>query len=86
MPLRWLRTPRVLRRALRRRDWLFEDRLTLADITLATAFGFTQDYLADIVDKERYRAIATFSARAEELPEFRAAPARDGAIVAPFAD
>jgi glutathione S-transferase len=68
------------------RGWLFEDRLTLADITLATAFGFTQDYLADIVDKERYRAIATFSARAEELPEFRAAPARDGAIVAPFAD
>jgi glutathione S-transferase len=67
------------------RGWLFEDRLTLADITLATAFGFTQDCLADIVEKERYGAIASFSARAEELPEFRAAPARDGSVVATLA-
>jgi glutathione S-transferase len=68
------------------RGWLFEDRLTLADITLATAFAFTQDYLADIVEKANNGAIASFSARAEELPEFRAAPARDGAVVAPLAD
>lgn len=57
------------------RGWLFEDRLTLADITLATAFAFTQSYLPDIVDKARYGAVASFWARAEELPEFRAAPA-----------
>ncbi|WP_158817814.1 glutathione S-transferase family protein [Methylocapsa sp. S129] len=63
------------------RGWLFEDRLTLADITLAAAFAFTQGNLSDIVDKARYGAIASFSARAEELPEFRAAPAEDGATV-----
>jgi glutathione S-transferase len=62
---------------------LFEDRLTLADITLATTFAFTQSYLGDIVDKRHYGAIALLSARAEELPEFRAAPAEDGATVGP---
>ncbi len=67
------------------RGWLFEDRLTLADITLAAAFAFTQAYLSDIVDKARYGAIASFSARAEELPEFRAAPAEDGVTVSPLA-
>jgi glutathione S-transferase len=65
------------------RGWLFEDRPTLADITLATAFAFTQNYLSDIVEKARYGAIVSFSARAEELPEFRAVPALDGATVRP---
>ena len=63
------------------KGWLFEDRMTLADITLATAFAFTQSYLADIVDKTRYDAIASLSARAERAPEFRAAPPEDGATV-----
>ncbi|MGA2794331.1 MAG: glutathione S-transferase N-terminal domain-containing protein [Roseiarcus sp.] len=63
------------------KGWLFEDRMTLADITLATAFAFTQGYLGDIVEPARYRAIASFSARAEETAEFRAAPAQDGASV-----
>ena len=67
------------------RGWLFEDRLTLADITLATAFAFTQAYLADIVDKTRYPSIVASCARAEELPEFRAAPAEDGVTVSPLA-
>ncbi len=65
------------------KGWLFEDRMMLADITLATAFAFTQGYLADIVDKARYGAIAAFSARAEDTAEFRAAPAQDGATVSP---
>ena len=64
------------------RGWLFEDRLTLADISLATAFAFTQAYLADIVDKTRYPSIEAFCARAEALPEFRAAPPEDGVTVA----
>jgi glutathione S-transferase len=67
------------------RGWLFEDRMTLADITLATAFAFTQGYLADIVDKTRYGAIASLSALAEDCAEFRAAPAQDGAIVSALA-
>jgi glutathione S-transferase len=64
------------------KGWLFEDRMMLADITLATAFAFTQAYLADIVDKAHYPAIATFSARAEQQSEFQAAPAEDGATIA----
>jgi glutathione S-transferase len=57
---------------------LFENRLTLPDISLACAFGFAQLALADIVDRARYRAIASFCARVEALPEFLAAPALDG--------
>jgi glutathione S-transferase len=63
--------------------WLFEDRMMLADITLATAFAFTQSYLDDVVEMARYGAIAAFSARAEDTAEFRAAPAQDGATVSP---
>jgi glutathione S-transferase len=63
------------------KGWLFEDRMMLADISLATAFAFTQSYLADIVEKARYGAIASLSARAEETAEVRAAPPEDGATV-----
>jgi glutathione S-transferase len=63
------------------KGWLFEDRMMLADITLATAFAFTQGYLSDLVDKARYGAIAAFSARAEATAEFRAAPPQDGVRV-----
>ena len=65
------------------KGWLFEDRMMLADITLATAFAFTQSYLDDVVEMARYGAIAAFSARAEDTAEFRAAPAQDGATVSP---
>ena len=67
------------------KGWLFEDRMTLADISLATAFSFTQSLLSDTVAAARYGAIASLTARAEDSPEFRAAPAQDGAIVQPFA-
>jgi glutathione S-transferase len=66
------------------RGWLFEDRMTLADITLATAFAFTQTYLSDIVEPARYPAVALLSARAEDTPEFRAAPPEDGTMVRAF--
>jgi glutathione S-transferase len=65
------------------KGWLFEDRMMLADITLATAFAFTQSYLGDIVDEARYGAIASLSGLAEDTGEFRAAPAEDGATASP---
>jgi glutathione S-transferase len=63
--------------------WLVDDELSLADITAATAFGFTQLYISDLVPAKRYRALDAFWRRAEALPEFRAAPSEDGVKVAP---
>jgi len=54
--------------------------LGVADITVACAFGFTHSLLADVVDTGRYPNLGAFSARAEALPAFRAAPAVDGVI------
>jgi glutathione S-transferase len=53
--------------------------LGLADIAVVCAFGFTQTLLADVMETSRYPNLAAFSARAETLPAFRAAPAEDGA-------
>jgi glutathione S-transferase len=58
--------------------WIASE-LGLADITVACAFGFTHSLLADVVDTARYPNLGAFSARAEALPAFRAAPAVDGA-------
>ena len=57
--------------------------LGLADITTVCAFGFTHSLLADVVDTGRYPNLGAFSARAEALPAFRAAPAVDG-VIAPM--
>ncbi|HYC25918.1 MAG TPA: glutathione S-transferase family protein [Roseiarcus sp.] len=62
--------------------WLLGESPMLADITVATAFAFTQLYVADIVPLARYPALAAFWRRAETLSEFRAAPAEDGVKVA----
>ena len=59
--------------------WIGGGDLGLADISVVCAFGFTQILLADIVDKTRCPRLAAFSARAEDLPAFRAAPMLDGA-------
>jgi glutathione S-transferase len=64
------------------RAWLVGEGPMLADITVATAFAFTQLYIADVVLKARYPALAAFCGRAETLAEFRAAPAEDGVKVA----
>ena len=56
--------------------------LGLADIAAACAHGFTAGMVGDVVDLRSYANLAAFSARAEALPAFRAAPARDG-VVAP---
>ncbi len=63
------------------KGWLFEDRMTLADITLATAYAFARANLGDIVAPARYTAVVAHSARAEETAEFRAAPAQDSATL-----
>jgi len=54
--------------------------LGAADITVACAFGFMEGLLADLFETSRYRLLAAFSARAEALPAFRAAPPQDGAV------
>jgi glutathione S-transferase len=63
-------------------SWLIDEAPMLADITVATAFAFTQLYISDLVPSARYRALQAFSRRAEALPEFRAAPPEDGVKVA----
>lgn len=51
------------------------------DIAVATMVGFGRLMFPDLVSKERYPRLAAFCDRAEALPEFRAAPAMDGATV-----
>ncbi len=49
-------------------------RLTQADVSVAVAWRFTQFYLADLIDAARYPALAAWSARMEQRPEFLATP------------
>ncbi len=58
--------------------------LGLADIAAACAYGFTVGMVGDVVDVNAYANLAAFSARAEALPAFCAAPPQDG-VVAPVA-
>jgi len=66
---------------LPRSGWI-GDELGLADISVACAFGFTEGVVADLVDTNRYPNLAAYSARAEALPAFRAAPPQDGMTAA----
>lgn len=52
--------------------------LDQAGITIAIAWHFTQQNVADLVPAVRYPHVQALSARAEALPEFRAAPHGDG--------
>jgi len=45
-----------------------------AGITTAVAWHFTQALLPEVVASSKFPALARFSAAAEQLPEFRAAP------------
>ena len=65
--------------------WI-DGELGLADITAACAFGFTHAVLADVVDTGRYSNLGAFCARAEALPAFRAAPAKDRATASVIGD
>ena len=60
--------------------------LGLADISAVCAFGFIEGVVADLVETNRYPKLAAFSARAEALPAFRAAPAQDGATAVAIGD
>ena len=50
---------------------------TQAGICTAVAWQFTREAISDLVPATRYPALAAFSAEAEALPEFRAAPHGD---------
>jgi glutathione S-transferase len=65
--------------------WIGAD-LGLADVTVACAFGFAHDVLADIAETGRYPNLGAFCARAEALSAFRAAPPEDGATASAIAD
>lgn len=54
--------------------WLLGAQIGQADVTLAVAWRFTQLMVPEVVDATAYPALAAFSARAEELPEFIALP------------
>jgi glutathione S-transferase len=49
-----------------------------AGITIAVAWHFTQQMVADAVSATRFPRLAAYSAAAEALPEFIAAPHGDG--------
>ncbi|GLU31428.1 glutathione S-transferase [Trinickia caryophylli] len=54
--------------------WLTGERIMQPDVTVAVAWRFTQHMLPGQVDAARHPALAAFSARAEALPAFVAAP------------
>jgi glutathione S-transferase len=56
------------------RPWLQGERLGAADVALACTWRFGQYYDAAEVPAARYPALATYSARAEALPEFASTP------------
>ena len=64
---------------LPRSGWICGE-LGIADISVVCAVGFLDGMLSDVADMDRYANVASFFARAEALPAFRAAPALDGAI------
>jgi glutathione S-transferase len=58
----------------RRTAWLLGERPGQADITVAVAWGFIQLVLPDMLTTSDYPALASFSARAEQFPAFKAWP------------
>ena len=56
--------------------------LRQADVTIAVAWHFARQMVADIVPAARFARLVAFSDAAERLPEFRAAPYGDGTYVA----
>ncbi|MEO0767932.1 MAG: glutathione S-transferase N-terminal domain-containing protein [Cyanobacteria bacterium J06649_4] len=64
--------------AAARDGWFVGKSMSDADITVAVAWQFTQHYLEDVVDRQRYPALTAFSAYAEASPAFLAVPIEDG--------
>jgi glutathione S-transferase len=57
--------------------------LRQADVTIAVAWRFAREMVADVVSAEKFPRLVAFSDAAEGLPEFRAAPYGDGTYLAP---
>lgn len=55
-------------------SWLFGGEVTIADITVAVAWRFSQHASKQRVSEADYPGLVRFSARAEALPEFKACP------------
>jgi glutathione S-transferase len=66
---------RLLEEAYQGRDsWLFGDPVSQADITTAIAWYFCRLHYPDVAEEDAHPALVALSARAENLPEFRACP------------
>jgi glutathione S-transferase len=59
----------------------YEASLGHADVAAVCAWGFVRGAIGDVIAAADYPGLAAFAARAEALPEFRAAPAQDGVRV-----
>lgn len=55
-------------------SWLFGENLTQADITIAVTWRFIQHTECVNFEPRSYPALATYSTRAEALPQFQACP------------
>lgn len=55
-------------------QWLFGEEICQADITVAVAWAFTQFRYPQRIAAKDYPALSALSARAEELPAFKACP------------
>ena len=64
----------------RRRPEVRSDAVRQADVTVAVAWTFTQRMLSAVVPAAAHPRLVAFSAAAEELPEFIAAPHGDGTV------
>ncbi|WP_017904630.1 glutathione S-transferase family protein [Pseudomonas asplenii] len=56
--------------AARANPWLATAQLSQADVTVAAAWRFTQFRVSNLVDVKSYTALAGYSERIEQLPEF----------------
>lgn len=56
------------------REWIFGDKLTQADLTVAVAWRFVQHVFPKFFISPSYPALTAFSGRAEGLPDFIACP------------
>lgn len=54
--------------------WFFGDEVSQADVSAAIGWRFVQHVVSDRVSADDYPGLVTFSARAEELPQFVACP------------
>ena len=69
-----------LEQELARRPLAVGPQITQAAVTAAVAWHFTQQMLPEVVPASGFPLLAALSGRAEELPQFRAAPHGEGTV------